>query len=99
MSRYSLGTIASISSSLSPKLYIFIIQYPTSPVDISKLISYYTDSHDVDEDMRIIPIHGGRWIGGITAGVFDRAMDDAPDHDTYIVASRKKNKPPLMWGV
>lgn len=53
------------------------------------IIIYYTDSHDVDEDMRIIPIHGGRWIGGITAGVFDRAMDDAPDHDTYIVASKK----------
>ena len=38
--------------------------------------------------MRIIPIHGGRWIGDIGAGVFDKAMDDAPDHDTYIVASR-----------
>ena len=54
------------------------------------IIIYYTDQHDVDEDMRTIPIHGGRWIGDEGSGVFDRAMDDAPDHDTYIVASRKK---------
>lgn len=53
------------------------------------IIVYYTDSHDVDEDMVTIPIHGGRWIGVEGSGVFDRAMDDANDQATYIVASKK----------
>lgn len=38
----------------------------------------YTDEHDVDENMTVIFIHGGRWENGSNAGITRRAMDDAP---------------------
>jgi hypothetical protein len=63
---------------ISPKLYILIIHHPTSSVDISKLIKYYTDGHEVDEDLKTLMAQGGDWPDGSWAGITGREMDDSP---------------------
>ena len=55
--------------------------------DISKLIIYYTDGHNVDEDLRAIPIQGGRWHEEDQAGVTCRNLCDAPTSSWGHVAS------------
>ena len=52
-----------------------------------KLIKYYTDYHDVDEDSRTILIQGGYWT--YETGIARRDMTYNPDGHTYIVASLK----------
>jgi hypothetical protein len=39
---------------------------------------FYTDIHDVDEDLMSIPIHGGRWSAELQAGIARRSMNDSP---------------------
>ena len=39
---------------------------------------FYTDIHDVDEDLMSIPIHGGRWSAELQAGIVRRSMNDSP---------------------
>ena len=46
--------------------------------DISRLIKYYTDFHDVDEDGTTISIQGGEWPAGNTAGIMVRFVIDSP---------------------
>ena len=43
--------------------------------DISKLIIYYTDWHDVDEDVVTITAHGGYWTETRGSGVAFRAVN------------------------
>ena len=40
--------------------------------------TYYTDGHNVDEDMMTISIHGGYWDHGIFTGIARRSMNDSP---------------------
>ena len=72
---------------------MFIIRYPTSSVDISKLIIYYTNFHDVDEETRTVIVHGGYWGHSQSAGIVHRNLDAwvVPTVSRNPVAS-KKNK-------
>ena len=45
--------------------------------DISKLIIYYTDVHDVDEDVRTIADQGGMWFDGNQVGITNRSSNEA----------------------
>ena len=71
---------------ISPKLYILIFYYSTLSVDISKLIIYYTDGHDVDEDNRTVVYHGGYWPSDTGVGVAARYTDLIPSHISDRVA-------------
>lgn len=67
---------------ISPKLYMFIFHYPTLSVDISKLIKYYTDYHDVDEDRTTICDQGGYWNlnpAGVTCRILNDLFTDVFD--------------------
>ena len=48
---------------------------------------YYTDNHDVDEDMPTIPYCGGRWTYESRDGVVCRAMDNNSSSAYPAVAS------------
>lgn len=50
---------------------------------------YYTDVHDVDEDVRAITIQSGYWSHGTNAGATYRSLNDAPDNALDTVASKK----------
>ena len=39
---------------------------------------YYTDWHNVDEDLRTIARCGGRWYEGSNAGITLRSVSDVP---------------------
>ena len=49
---------------------------------------YYTDSHNVDEDIRAISLYDGDWTTGIAAGITMRYMGDSPSNSFEHVASR-----------
>ena len=61
-----------------------------------KLIKYYTDWQDVDEDSRTIINHGGHDTYGITAGAACRHMYDIHTNTYSYVASVQKNKQDLL---
>ena len=50
--------------------------------------TYYTDIHNVDEDLRAITDQGGEWLAGNTSGIMDRFMTDSPTVSGDWVASR-----------
>lgn len=77
---------------ISPKLYILIIHYPTSSVDISKLIIYYADFHNADEDLTTITAHGGYQAHGNQAGIAYRTLLSIPSNSQDSVASKKINR-------
>jgi hypothetical protein len=54
------------------------------------LIKYYTDYHDVDEDLRTVTGYGGRWESGSTTGIADRNMIDPSTNAHIAVASKNK---------
>ena len=59
--------------------------------DISKLIKYYTDSHDVDEDVKTITAQSG-WMSSIDwAGITCRNMQDSSSKTATTVAYNDKN--------
>ena len=65
--------------------------------NISKLIIYYTDAHDVDEDKRTMTNYGGFWPRGNDVGMMHRDLYQSPDYDPGTVgdvASKKNNIPP-----
>ena len=43
-------------------------------------LNYYTDTHDVDEDMRAMTIHGDHWEYGSMAGITMRYMGYTPTY-------------------
>ena len=52
------------------------------------MIIYYTDGHDVDEELMTITAYGGAWgdtLSGV--GITIRTMDNAPTEAWDIVAS------------
>ena len=57
---------------------------------------YYTDWHDVDEELRTITILGGFWSHGDFAGFYDRSMDNS-GLEEYSGASKKINRPIQRW--
>ena len=52
-----------------------------------KLIKYYTDSHNVDEDLRTIASYSGDFGNVVFSGIFARGSDNAPTEAWDIVAS------------
>ena len=48
---------------------------------------YYTDFHNVDEDVNAISVYGGYWIEGELVGVTDRNMCDSSTTSVPHVAS------------
>ena len=55
-----------------------------------KLIKYYTDEHDVDEDLRTIASCNGNWPNENLAGVTFRHMNDIHINTYNFVASVQK---------
>ena len=51
---------------------------------------YYTDHHDVDEDLRIIPSQGGRWNNESSAGITERSMNAPTAYVGDVVASKNR---------
>ena len=49
---------------------------------------YYTDEHDVDENMVTIMNQGGQWPHENSAGITIRTMNDIPTSSPDYVASR-----------
>ena len=47
------------------------------------MIKYYTDTHDVDEDLRAMFAYSGHWDNGAAAGVVIRYVDDLPSDNYY----------------
>ena len=56
-----------------------------------KTIKYYTDLHDVDEDLRTIMHQGERWDSETTAGITRRDMYYSSSFAYLEVASKKIN--------
>jgi hypothetical protein len=56
-----------------------------------KLIIYYTDLHEVDEDTTAISLHGGSWTYESMAGVTLRYTNCVSFHTTPIGASRRRH--------
>lgn len=51
---------------------------------------YYTDIHDVDEDMTTMSVYGGYWVYGDAAGIACRRTTDNPlNMSIALVASKK----------
>lgn len=50
--------------------------------------TYYTDQHNVDEDLRTISNYGDAWAMGNWAGVTRRTMNDSPTTTLDDAASR-----------
>ena len=51
--------------------------------------TYYTDNHDVDEELRTIVAQGGQWNGSeVWGGMMCRDLFDHPASSSDIVASR-----------
>ena len=96
-----LDTIVFDKFLISPKLYIFIFCCSTATYNTNdskcrhwKTIKYYTDEHNVDEDLRTISLHGGDWglyWSGTISGVFLRIMGEysSPTGGLENVASLK----------
>ena len=53
------------------------------------MIIYYTDAHDVDEDLKTILCHGASWVNHATIGIVMRYMTDSPTVTPPSVASLK----------
>ena len=54
---------------------------------LERLIKYYTDHHDVDEDSMTIVAHGGYWGNATAVGIMYRDMEDTPTNSWDSVAS------------
>ena len=61
-------------------------------------LKYYTDTHDVDEGMRAMTIHGDHWEYGSMAGITMRYMGYTPTYTWDGVAYKynNKNSTPVM---
>lgn len=60
---------------------------------LERLIKYYTDLHDVDEDLTAISVQGDQWkTDGTSVGITRRSLNDATATSTYnVVAYKDKN--------
>ena len=48
---------------------------------------FYTDYHDVDEEMRTIPLYGAHWGDTTAVGIARRELFNAPNYSNDAVAS------------
>lgn len=55
-------------------------------------LKYYTDLHDVDEDLKTITAHGGDRSDDIRVGAARRTMNDTPTSASVNVAYKYNNK-------
>jgi hypothetical protein len=55
------------------------------------LIKYYTDWHDVDEDVKAITHHGRYWGGESYAGITQRGVRDNPTDSQDSVAYKNNH--------
>ena len=53
-------------------------------------LKYYTDRHDVDEDMRTIMYQGGRWLNNTSAGITYQDTDHTSTDSFDSIASNAK---------
>ena len=53
----------------------------------SKIFLKYTDTHDVDEDLRAVGEVGGFTANGGTVGIVNRTMNDTSSYYSITVAS------------
>ena len=53
------------------------------------LEKYYTDHHDVDEDVRTLLEQGDRWVNGGMTGITRRDLSAPIDYTVDAVASKK----------
>ena len=53
------------------------------------MIKYYTDIHDVDEDLRTAAGYGGWWGEESWTGIFRSSIDNVPTLASGAVASKK----------
>ena len=66
-------------------------------VDISRLIKYYTDWYDVDEDMATISLQSGSWVEETMTGITRRGIDiNSTTTFEYVASVQKKNKQDLL---
>ena len=56
-----------------------------------KLIIYYTDEHDVDEDWVTLTVQGGAYPQGISDGMSERYLNLIPSQISNYVAYKDKN--------
>jgi len=56
-----------------------------------KLIKYYADQHDVDEELRTIPNYGGMWDYYSTAGITRRDIDSHGLGNAAVASLKNKN--------
>jgi hypothetical protein len=57
-----------------------------------KMFIYYTDEHDVDENMMTIMNQSGMWLNGSMVGIVIRTMNDIPTSSPDYVASSNMQK-------
>lgn len=55
------------------------------------MINYYTDYHDVDEDLTSVSMSGRCWDSENVAGIAHRGMSRDPSDLSYNVAYKDKN--------
>ena len=67
------------------RCFIMSMMYTRNLVGLH--LKYYTDLHDVDEELRTISVHGGYWNEGEFVGVTRRHMYDNPITLGFFVAS------------
>ena len=73
------------------------MMYVRNLVDLH--LKYYTDHHDVDEDMRAITAQGGDRGDDIRVGVTRRTMNDTPTSASVDVAYKYNKNSTLFTGV
>ena len=76
------------------RCFIMSMMYIRNLVDLH--LKYYTDAHDVDEDLRTISFHGGMFIDGRQAGVTQRYTRSDVPHSSDAVASSDIRKKSLI---
>lgn len=70
------------------------MMYARNLVDLH--LKYYSDHHDVDEDMKAITAQGGDWGDDIRVGAARRTMNDTPTAVGGAVAYKyNKNSTPV----
>ena len=72
------------------RCFIMSMMYVRNLVDLQ--LKYYTDYHEVDEDIDTILKQSGRWNDGIWAGLMFRDQIDSPANTLdYVASSNMKN--------
>lgn len=73
------------------------MMYVRNLVDLH--LKYYTDLHDVDEDMKAITAHGGDRSDDIWVGAARRTVNDTPTSASVNAAYKYNKNSTLITGV